>query len=248
MGAAESAFKLSVEAGQNTGSSIDIPARIVVVDERRLCREGLKLLIQSLDPDLEVFEAKNAAGVAAPKDGDDKPIIAVYTLIDRSENPLDGLRRLIDVYPDVRAVVLCDRADRALAQAVMSAGARAFLPSTTPSPVLAAVLRLVVVGGLYVPPPVLFDGAGAGAPQVRSAVPREVREAAIRDAFHQLTARQRSVLALLSEGCTNRTVAETLDMRENTVKAHVKQIMHKLHVDNRTQAALMADRLIPHYA
>lgn len=241
--AANSTFKMSADAGGNLRRSADFPARIVVVDERRLCREGLRLLIQSLDSGLDVFEAKNAASVGAIRGDGEVPIVAVYTLIDRAENSLDGLQRLTEAHPDIRAVVLCDNADRELARAVMAAGARAFLPSTTPSQVLVAVLRLIVAGGLYVPPPVLFEGI-AGGPQVRGAVSREAREDAIRDAFHQLTARQRSVLALLSEGCTNRTVAEELDMRENTVKAHVKQIMHKLRVDNRTQAALMADRLI----
>lgn len=242
--AANSALKIPANAGGNSHRSADFPARIVVVDKRRLCREGLRLLIQSLDSGFDVFEAKNTAGVGEVRGDDDTSIVAVYTLIDRAENGLDGLRQLTEAYPDIQPVVLCDSADRGLAQAVMAAGAKAFLPSTTPSPVLVAVLRLVVAGGLYVPPPVLLDGATASAPQARGAVPRKVREAAIRDAFQQLTARQRSVLALLSEGCTNRAVAEVLDMRENTVKAHVKQIMQKLRVDNRTQAALMADRLV----
>lgn len=244
LGAVKKTFRLPVDAGLTPESVIDFPARIVVVDDRRLCREGLRLLIQSLGSGLDVSEAKNTAGIAAVKGDDDKPIVAVYMLIDHSRSGLEGLRTLTETHPDVQAVVLCDGADRDLARAVMAAGAKAFLPSTTPSQVLVAVLRLVLAGGLYVPPPVLFEGAEGGTPQARGSVSREAREAAIRDAFHQLTARQRSVLALLSEGCTNRTVAEQLDMRENTVKAHVKQIMHKLRVDNRTQAALMADRLV----
>jgi len=243
-GAANSTYGLPGDAGQSSRLAEDFPARIIVVDERRLCREGLRLLIQSLDSGFEVFEARNETGVGAFKNSDGAPTVAVYTLVDRARNGLDGLRRLTAAHPDIRPVVLCDNADRDFAQTVMEAGAKAFLPSTTPSPVLVAVLRLVVAGGLYVPPPMLLDGATTSVPHARGAVSREVREAAIRDAFQQLTVRQRSVLALLSEGCTNRTVAEALDMRENTVKAHVKQIMQKLHVDNRTQAALMADRLV----
>ncbi len=243
-GAANLVRTPAANGGRNLLRPDEFPARIVVVDERRLCREGLRLLIQSLDSELHVFEAKNATGIEKIGGNGDMSIVAVYTLIDRTGNPLDGLRRLTEAYPDIQAVVLCDNADSNLAQAVMAAGAKAFLPSTTPSEILVAVLRLVVAGGLYVPPPVLFDGIVAGTRQGRATVSREAREEAIRNAFHQLTARQRSVLALLSEGCTNRTVAEELDMRENTVKAHVKQIMHKLRVDNRTQAALMADRLV----
>jgi DNA-binding NarL/FixJ family response regulator len=70
------------------------------------------------------------------------------------------------------------------------------------------------------------------------------REQVIAENFPILTPRQRHVLALLSQGLTNRDIALSLDMCENTVKAHVKQVMRKLNADNRTQAALMADRLI----
>ena len=60
--------------------------------------------------------------------------------------------------------------------------------------------------------------------------------------WRELTRRQRDVLALISEGKSNKLIAEALTMTESTVKAHVKQIIKRLHVANRTQAALLATR------
>jgi NarL family two-component system response regulator LiaR len=58
----------------------------------------------------------------------------------------------------------------------------------------------------------------------------------------ELTRRQRDVLALISEGKSNKLIGDALTMTESTVKAHVKQIIKRLHVANRTQAALIATR------
>jgi DNA-binding NarL/FixJ family response regulator len=60
--------------------------------------------------------------------------------------------------------------------------------------------------------------------------------------WRQLTRRQRDVLALISEGRSNKLIADALTMSESTVKAHVKQIIRRLNVANRTQAALLATR------
>jgi NarL family two-component system response regulator LiaR len=60
--------------------------------------------------------------------------------------------------------------------------------------------------------------------------------------WRELTRRQRDVLALISEGKSNKLIADALTMSESTVKAHVKQIIRRLHVANRTQAALLATR------
>jgi DNA-binding NarL/FixJ family response regulator len=110
---------------------------------------------------------------------------------------------------------------------------------------MVAVLRLVIAGGSYAPPAMLLDSpARMALPGPRGGRGQADRETAIAEHFPILTPRQRSVLALLSQGYMNRDIASALGMCENTVKAHVKQVMRKLNADNRTQAALMADRLV----
>ena len=109
-------------------------------------------------------------------------------------------------------------------------GARGFLPTSLGLKVLMGALERMRVGGTYVPlsltEPVLPDRA------------KWARDTP----WRELTRRQCDVLALISEGKSNKLIADALTMTESTVKAHVKQIIKRLHVANRTQAALIASR------
>jgi len=221
------------------------PVRVIVTDDRRLCRECLRLLIETFDPKIEVAEADDPAQISALLQEDPDYSVVLYNLVLPGDEGIEFVRGLRDSIPDMPLIVLCDFDDPEVMRGVMACGAKAFLPSTTPSPVMVAVLRLVVAGGSYAPPAMLLDSPERMAePGLRENRARTDREAVIAEHFPILTPRQRSVLALLSQGYMNRDIASALGMCENTVKAHVKQVMRKLSVDNRTQAALMADRLV----
>jgi DNA-binding NarL/FixJ family response regulator len=117
----------------------------------------------------------------------------------------------------------CDDPERA--HMILRAGARGFLPASHSLKVLIGALERVRTGGTYVPL------------SLTEAVP-----AAERAPWRALTPRQRDVLALIAEGKANKLIADALNMSESTVKAHVKQIIRRLKVANRTQAALLATR------
>ena len=99
-------------------------------------------------------------------------------------------------------------------------GASGFIPKSTRGSVLLDALRLVLAGGIYVPP--LLDGRPA---------PRQ-------PARPSLTERQIEVLRLLARGLTNREIADVLRITEETAKSHVKHIYNALDVTNRTEAAM----------
>jgi DNA-binding NarL/FixJ family response regulator len=122
----------------------------------------------------------------------------------------------------------CDDTDRALA--LLRAGARGFLPTSHSLKVLIGALERVRAGGTYVPL-ALTEAAPARTDDQAQPMP-----------WSELTRRQCDVLALLAEGKANKLIADTLNMSESTVKAHVKQIIRRLNVANRTQAALLATR------
>jgi DNA-binding NarL/FixJ family response regulator len=122
----------------------------------------------------------------------------------------------------------CDDPERA--HAILRAGARGFLPTSHSLKVLVGALERVRTGGTYVPLALTEAAPAAAAERGRHAPWRE------------LTRRQRDVLELIAEGKSNKLIASTLKMSESTVKAHVKQIIRRLNVANRTQAALLATR------
>ena len=222
--------------------------RIVVADDRRLCRECVRLLIESIDPDLEVVEVERADLIGDKLKRDPGQCVVLYNLVFTDAEGIEFVSSLAASIGDVPLVVMCDKNDRELMRGCLERGAKAFLSSTTPGPMLVAILRLVLAKGVYAPPELVLD-AEIGK-QTESMLGRRRngnsarREATIAEHFPTLTRRQRDVLALISLGMSNREIAESLEMCENTVKAHVKQVMRKLRAENRTQAALMADRLV----
>lgn len=220
------------------------PVRIIVADDRRLCRECVKLLIETIDPRLDVVEAGSVDQIGPLLEQETGRSVVLYNLVMTDQEGIDFVKTLGESIGDIPLVVMCDADDSALMRGVLERGAKAFLPSSMPGPLLVAVLHLVIAGGVYAPP-VMVTGLSSNADAATGrAGTDERREQAIAESFPTLTPRQRHVLAMLSQGMSNRDIAESLDMRENTVKAHVKQVMRKLQAENRTQAALMADRLV----
>jgi len=122
----------------------------------------------------------------------------------------------------------CDDPERA--HTILRVGARGFLPTSHSLKVLMGALERVRAGGSYVPL------------ALTEATPSEPAERAERTPWRELTRRQRDVLELIAEGKSNKLIADALNMSESTVKAHVKQIIRRLKVANRTQAALLATR------
>jgi len=143
---------------------------------------------------------------------------------------LDDIALLAAAVPQSPILVAAECDDPQRAHAMLRAGARGFLPTSHSLKVLMGALERVRAGGTYVPL-ALTETAAAAAPQRSEGSP-----------WRQLTRRQRDVLALISEGKPNKTIANALNMSESTVKAHVKQIIRRLNVANRTQAALLATR------
>jgi len=220
------------------------PVRIIVADDRRLCRECIKLLIETIDPRLDVVEAIDVDQIGPQLEQGAGLSVVLYNLVMADREGIDFVRTLAESIGDFPLVVMCDAKDNALMRGVLERGAKAFLPSSTPGPLLVAILHLIIAGGVYVPPAMILGLSAKTDNTAGRAGTSTRREQVIAENFPALTPRQRHVLALLSQGLTNRDIASSLDMCENTVKAHVKQVMRKLNADNRTQAALMADRLI----
>jgi DNA-binding NarL/FixJ family response regulator len=143
---------------------------------------------------------------------------------------LADLALLSAAAPETPILVTADCDDAEGARVILRSGARGFLPSSLGLKVLMGALERMRVGGTYVPLSL-----------TESVLPDRVARSR-ETPWRELTRRQCDVLALISEGKSNKLIADELTMTESTVKAHVKQIIKRLHVVNRTQAALIASR------
>lgn len=230
--------------------------RILIADDHELFRDGLRLVLGELGPDVVVEHASSydeaLAVVARSRDGGVPFNVVLLDLVMPGMPWTDGLAAMNLAAPDSAVVILSASDDRRLVLETVRRGAKGFIPKTSSSRLMLSALRLVLSGGVYLPPAVLDDGAGGQAAEAADpmthldghAPATGAGEAAAFDAADvPLTPRQREVLALLGQGKSNKEIARILDLSEGTVKLHVTAILKALNVNNRTGAVVAASRL-----
>jgi DNA-binding NarL/FixJ family response regulator len=198
---------------------------LAVVDHSRLRRDCLKLALGMQPRRWRVTDVGTAEELARLMRQGDGFAVILLGAATCGHIDLADLELLAEAAPKTPILVAADCDDPGRAHAILRAGARGFLPASLSLKVLVGALERVRTGGTYVPL-VLGEPSAATRP-----IPAPWRE---------LTRRQCDVLALISEGKSNKLIADALTMSESTVKAHVKQIIKRLRVANRTQAALVA--------
>lgn len=212
--------------------------KILVVDDHPLILEALHHVLRQLDRNVEIHDARSADEgrrlVASHPD-------AGLLLLDLSLPGADGLAFLEELRgaaPALPVVVLSGSDRREDILRSIDLGAMGYIPKTSSNQVMLQALRLVLSGGVYLPPvalaqretanPVAFDGE-----PVRRTSARELG----------LTARQAQVLQLILQGKPNKVICRELGLAEGTVKIHVAAILRALNVSTRTQAVIEASRL-----
>ena len=214
-----------------TGRFIDpIRRHLAVVDQSPLRRECLKLALAQQPRRWRVTDVSDAAALAQMVRrgaGFEVILLGASTC---AHIDLADIALLTATAPEIPILVAAECDDSEAAHAILRSGARGFLPTSLGLKVLMGALERVRAGGTYVP-------LALSEPNLSGAIERERPPS-----WPELTRRQRDVLALISEGKSNKLIGDALNMRESTVKAHVKQIIKRLHVANRTQAALLATR------
>jgi DNA-binding NarL/FixJ family response regulator len=215
------------------GAAISTAAcALAIVDHSRLRRECLRAALAQHNPQWQVSDFATAEELLhslATGASCDLVLMGAATAEHVDLAQLEAVRESL---PDAPTVVIAENGNPHRARQILSAGARGFLPTSLSLKVLIGALDLVLAGGVYVPSSLLDN-----APQRHAGWEGEDRPV---EPWSELTRRQRDVLALISQGKSNKLIADALSMSESTVKAHVKQIIKRLHVSNRTQAALLA--------
>lgn len=212
------------------------PLHVLVADARSLWREALKVTIEQLDPEITVEEVADLAGLEDRVADNGDIGLVVISLDPDLEDDLRRLETLRRRSPGVPVAVVADLRGVDDILAVMQRGARAFIPTTLDSRIMVEALRLVAAGGIYVPDLIIELMTSNAAAQ--TSVDRSRKHVGVM--LSELSPRQRQVLELIGMGRPNKLIAHELGISENTVKAHLRQIMKRLGVTNRTEAALIA--------
>lgn len=208
--------------------------RLLIVDDQRLVRAGLRMLCEST-ADLEVVgEASN--GVEAVRLAAE--LVPEVVLMDLRMPGLDGVaatRQIVGSGSRAKILVLTTFDDDEHLYPALAAGAAGFLVKDTAPADLLSAIRRTVDGDTPLSPQLLrrlVDRAVAAAPV--PAVPEPPQAA--------LTDREREVLALVGDGLSNQEIAERLHLGVTTVKTHVANLMGKTGCDNRVRLAVHAHR------
>lgn len=210
--------------------------RVLVIDDHDLFRVGLRLLLQSLDPDMEVALAStidDAARLAA--DSDYGLILMDWHL--EGVSGTDGLVALREASPHSRVVVLSGEKSASLIRGAVDNGAVGFIPKDVTPEVLMQALQTIAGGGIYLPPTVL---SGPGKYSEKAAGGSALRDITL--AFPGLTQRQGEVLTATLRGLPNKLIARELGISDGTVKTHLSVIYRELGVQSRTEAVYVAAR------
>jgi DNA-binding NarL/FixJ family response regulator len=206
------------------------PVRVLLADDQRLVRTGLRMILTA-EPDLEVVGEAADGEQAVARCQELRPDVV---LMDVRMPVMDGVEatRRLQAMPDPPKVVVVTTFDLdEVVYEALRAGASGFLLKDAPEARLLAAIRVVAEGGS------LF-----AAPATRQLVQEFARQRPVGTsaALGRLTERETEVLRLVARGLSNAEIAESLVVTENTVKTHVARMLAKLGVRDRVQAVVLA--------
>jgi len=211
--------------------------KVLVVDDQSLVRQGLRALLE-LESDLDVVgEAENGqvAINLIPK------LCPDVILMDIRMPVVDGVaatKEITQNFPNIKILVLTTFDDDEYVAAAIKYGAMGYLLKDTPSEELAAAIRALHKGYTQLGPGIVKKLITQYLPTAPINSPTPPR------GFDELTPREKEVLRLIARGANNREIAQELFISEGTVKNHVTNILTRLNLRDRTQAAIFANSFL----
>jgi len=215
--------------------------RIVIVDDHRLFREGVKRILEMVDDFQVVDEGEDGKEVEAIIKVHE-PDVVLMDINMPGINGVEATRRLMEISPETKVIILSIHDDETYVTHALKSGASGYLLKEMDADSLIEAVRVVSEGGAYIHPKVThnlineFRRLANGGNQSWSGY----GNVEYRKPLHILTRRECEVLQLLADGKSNRAIGEALYISEKTVKNHVSNILQKINVDDRTQAVVEA--------
>ncbi|MCB1385357.1 MAG: response regulator transcription factor [Nitratireductor sp.] len=208
--------------------------RFLIIDDHPLFRDALISAISAAYPGAETRESESLASAVRALDADDSYDLALLDLKIPDTVGFEGFLDIRTRHPRLPIVVVSGHEDPRIIKTALSYGAAGFIPKSTNKRELTEAIQSVIDGAVYVPADYQEPAGDAAADEARKSMLATLST---------LTPQQFRVIKMLRDGLLNKQIAYELNVGETTVKAHVSEILRKLNVNNRTQAAMELSRL-----
>lgn len=225
---------------KKSGSTEREKIRVLIVDDHAMVRQGLRTFLELQDtPTLPIEVTGEAAnGIEAVKLAKQtQPDIVLLDLVMPEMDGLQATPKIIAASPQSRVIILTSFGEEDKVLPAIRAGAQGYLLKDIPPTELVQAVREAYQGKVQLHPEIakklMMLAVAREAPTVDRTAP---------ELENGLTDREQDVLQLIADGMNNREIAEKLVISEKTVKTHVSNILSKLNLDDRTQAAIYALR------
>ena len=204
--------------------------RLVIVDDHSIFREGM-LSVLATEPDIEIVGQGASAEDAVRLARELLPDI-IFLDISMPGGGLNAAQSIVENYPVVKIIILTGSEGESHVMTALKTGARAYVLKGVAARELVNILHTVQSGEVYVTPTL--------AANLLSEMTTGSRNESSESAFEKLTEREHEILALIAAGTSNKEIGLQLHLTEKTVKHYVTNILQKLQVHNRVQAAILA--------
>ncbi|MFC7062461.1 response regulator [Halobacillus seohaensis] len=213
--------------------------RIVLIDDHKLFREGVKRILD-FESSFEVVAEGDDGSVAIDLVDKHNPDVVLMDINMPSVNGVEATAELNQRFPNIKIIILSIHDDENYVTHALKTGAQGYLLKEMDSESLIEAIKVVGSGGSYLHPKVTHNLVAEYRRLSDASSNEAFRAVEYRKPLHLLTRRECEVLQLLADGQSNRGVAEALFISEKTVKNHVSNILQKMNVNDRTQAVVTA--------
>ena len=209
------------------------PIRVLLADDHKLIRAGLRLVVDQ-QPDLSVVGEADDGRQAVELAKSVKPDVVVMDIDMPNLNGIEAARQIRDIRPDAAVVMLSMHSDEGYVLRALGAGARAYLLKDSATTDLVQAIHAVVEGKSFFSPAV--------SKVLLQDYMRKLQRSGAEDSYDLLSPREREVLQLVAEGKSNKEIASLLNLSVYTVETHRAKIMQKLNLKGVPELILYAVR------
>jgi DNA-binding NarL/FixJ family response regulator len=207
--------------------------RILLADDHRVMRSGLKLLLER-EPDLRVVgEASDGRETVAMAETEN-PDVVVMDIAMPAMNGIEATRQIVGHNPETAVAILSMHSDESYVIRSLKAGAKAYLLKDSAEADLIAAIRAITDGKSFFSPAI--------SRLLKEEYMRELQDRGAEDTYDLLTTREREILQLIAEGRTNKEIANLLNLSLYTVETHRTHILQKLNLHSVPELILYAVR------